>query len=199
MKNPSRFSRALFIFLLAGLTLSGAFGCGSEGVPLTVVVNGAGRVISKPQGIYCGPVCGSFFLAGTNVVLTASAFQGSSFTGWSGGGCSGTSTCTINLQQATTVTANFGGTPLSVSVTGIGSVGVHHPDVSDVVGGLRGASIEIARREKGDLIAIRGETRKETVDPRHGYPGERVGIAAIGIHQPNIHRRRNGRSIQRRI
>ena len=33
--------------------------------------------------------------------------RGSTFTGWSGGGCSGTGTCTVTVSAATTVTATF--------------------------------------------------------------------------------------------
>jgi len=32
---------------------------------------------------------------------------GSTFTGWSGGGCSGTGTCTVMIDAAKTVTATF--------------------------------------------------------------------------------------------
>jgi hypothetical protein len=41
------------------------------------------------------------------VTLTAGAATGSTFTGWSGGGCSGTGTCVVTLTAATTVTATF--------------------------------------------------------------------------------------------
>src|SRR5205085_989299 len=47
---------------------------------------------------------------GTSVTLTAAA-SGSTFTGWSGEGCSGTSTCTVRLRQARSVTATFTLTP----------------------------------------------------------------------------------------
>jgi hypothetical protein len=41
------------------------------------------------------------------VTLTAIANPGSSFAGWSGGGCSGTSTCTFTAGADTTVNAAF--------------------------------------------------------------------------------------------
>jgi Divergent InlB B-repeat domain len=67
------------------------------------------------------------FPNGTQVTLTASPSTGATFTGWSGGGCSGTGTCVITPTVDTTMTANFIGgqtttNTLSVSVTGSGTV-----------------------------------------------------------------------------
>ena len=41
------------------------------------------------------------------MTLTATAASGSTFAGWSGGGCSGTGPCTFNLAANTTVSASF--------------------------------------------------------------------------------------------
>jgi beta-lactam-binding protein with PASTA domain len=41
------------------------------------------------------------------VTLTAQPAAGSTFGGWSGGGCSGTGTCTVTTNADTTVTATF--------------------------------------------------------------------------------------------
>src|SRR5207249_3256882 len=48
---------------------------------------------------------------------------GSVFTGWSGGGCTGTGACTVTLTSATTITATFDRQTfiLTVSETGSGS------------------------------------------------------------------------------
>lgn len=73
----------------------------------TVAVTGTGTVNSNPAGINtCTTNCLAAFNKGTPVTLTAS---GAGFTGWSGGGCSGTGTCQMTLTTDTTVTANFGG------------------------------------------------------------------------------------------
>jgi hypothetical protein len=68
---------------------------------------GDGTVTSTPPGINCGSTCRADFTMGTNVTLTASADAGSTFTGWSGGGCSGTGPCTIPLNSDTTIGASF--------------------------------------------------------------------------------------------
>ena len=84
--------------------------------------SGSGTVTSSPMGITCGATCSASFASGTTVTLTARPAAGSAFTGWSGGGCSGTGTCAVTVSAATTVTATF--TPtfvLTVTPAGTGS------------------------------------------------------------------------------
>jgi PASTA domain/Divergent InlB B-repeat domain len=69
--------------------------------------SGSGGVTSSPAGIDCGSTCSGTFDQGTPVTLTATASAGSTFAGWSGGGCSGTGTCAVTLNSDTTVTATF--------------------------------------------------------------------------------------------
>jgi uncharacterized repeat protein (TIGR01451 family) len=59
---------------------------------------GSGTVTSSPTGINCPGTCSTSFKDGTMVTLTASADAGSTFAGWSDGGCSGTGTCTVTLN-----------------------------------------------------------------------------------------------------
>jgi uncharacterized repeat protein (TIGR01451 family) len=85
---------------------------------------GSGSVSSSPAGIACGVACSASFADGTMVTLTAAPAAGSTFTGWSGGGCSGTGTCSVTLDADTTVTATFAPNrhTLTVSKTGSGAV-----------------------------------------------------------------------------
>jgi hypothetical protein len=69
--------------------------------------SGSGTVTSSPAGINCGTACSAIYTAGTHVTLAASPAAGSGFTGWSGGGCAGTGTCTVTLNSDQTVTARF--------------------------------------------------------------------------------------------
>src|SRR5690349_24936818 len=62
---------------------------------------------SSPAGINCGATCSASFAEGTMVTLTATAAAGSTFTGWSGGGCSGTGTCSVSMGADQSVTARF--------------------------------------------------------------------------------------------
>ena len=70
--------------------------------------SGTGTVTSNPAGITCAPTCSKSFPAGTQVTLTETPATNSTFAGWSGGGCSGTtSTCTVTLSTSEQVTATF--------------------------------------------------------------------------------------------
>ena len=56
---------------------------------------GSGTVTSDPAGIDCGSTCSFDFSYNTDVTLTAVADSGSTFTGWSGAGCTGTGACEV--------------------------------------------------------------------------------------------------------
>ncbi|HEX4324122.1 MAG TPA: hypothetical protein VHZ77_05750, partial [Gaiellaceae bacterium] len=94
------------------------------GHTLTIAKNGTGTgsVTSSPAGLSCGATCVGSFATGASVTLTATAAAGSAFTGWSGGGCSGTGTCHVTVNADTKVTATFSPTmTLSVSKAGKGT------------------------------------------------------------------------------
>ncbi len=79
----------------------------SATLAITLNGTGTGTVTSTPAGITCGSDCTETVLAGTSVVLTATAASGSTFSGWSGGGCSGATACTLTLSTDTMLTATF--------------------------------------------------------------------------------------------
>jgi hypothetical protein len=117
------------VTLSAPTTVTATFSAASVPVTLTLTVQrsgtGSGTVTSSPGGINCGTTCTASFASGTSVTLSASAASGSTFAGWSGGGCSGTGTCTVTLTSATTVTALFdtpstGPVTLTVALGGFG-------------------------------------------------------------------------------
>jgi hypothetical protein len=81
----------------------------------------SGKVTSTPAGIDCGDDCSESYSSGTQVTLTATADQGATFLGWDGGGCSGTGTCTVTMDQPLVVAANFKGPDLNVHKAGSGS------------------------------------------------------------------------------
>jgi hypothetical protein len=101
---------------------------------------GSGTVTSSPTGINCGATCDALFDDGTQVTLTATPAAGSTFAGWSGGGCAGTGTCRVTLGGDTTVTAQFAqsrpavvtGAASSITQTGASIAGTVNPNGSNV-------------------------------------------------------------------
>ncbi len=93
---------------------------------LSVAVNtpASGTVSSTPSGINCSSNCSSSFINGDQVTLTASPAGDATFIGWSGGGCSGTGSCTVTMTGDMAVTALFSAAKIYVvpSSESLGSV-----------------------------------------------------------------------------
>lgn len=88
-------------------------------VSLTIVIAGnAGGTVWQPGGkLNCdafGGVCTASVPVG-RVFLMEQPELRATFVGWSGGGCSGTSSCTTELQADTSVTAMFEPEPIASS------------------------------------------------------------------------------------
>jgi hypothetical protein len=75
---------------------------------------GRGKVTSQPEGIVCGTDCDESYVSGTTVTLTATPQLGSLFNGWQGCDAANGKSCTVTVDRARSVTANFLGIPLSV-------------------------------------------------------------------------------------
>jgi hypothetical protein len=75
---------------------------------LTVAKAGTGSgYVGGAGGIDCGPTCSATLVQGSKMTLLAVADQGSTFAGWSGGGCSGTAMCLVTFTADTQITAAF--------------------------------------------------------------------------------------------
>jgi hypothetical protein len=74
---------------------------------LVILNPGPGQGTISGPGISCGNTCLAAYNSHTVVSLSATADPGSKFSGWSGGGCSGTGMCTVTMNANTTITANF--------------------------------------------------------------------------------------------
>jgi CARDB/Divergent InlB B-repeat domain len=110
---------------LSGSTTGSAPAPPSATPTLSITRGGSGTGTVTGSGISCGTDCSQTYTAGTRVTLTATAASGSTFGGWSGGGCTGTaSTCSVTLNASTSVTATFNsatGRTLQVNRSGNGS------------------------------------------------------------------------------
>jgi hypothetical protein len=91
--------------------------------PVSLALSGAGSVTSDVPGIECAAACTTQWDAGSSLTLTAQHAAGSRFVGWSGA-CHGRLPCTLSVGAPQAVTATFGPlrVPLSVRITGRGSV-----------------------------------------------------------------------------
>ena len=83
------------------------FGAATVTLTVSVVGSGSGSVVSTPAGISCPGTCSHAFTLGAGVSLTATPGSGSTFAGWSDGGCTGAGTCAPTTNADTTVTATF--------------------------------------------------------------------------------------------
>ncbi len=104
----------------------GAYEYRADNQSTLLVTSANGTVTSNPAGINCGSTCSENYGAETSVTLTASPNSGYTFTGWSGGGCSGTGACIVTMTEAKSVTANYGTTQHNLTITkpgtGVGTV-----------------------------------------------------------------------------
>ena len=82
---------------------------------------GSGSVTSSPAGIDCGATCSYNFTSNTLVTLTATPTPGSTFTGWSGAGCTGTGACQVTMDAAKSMTANFDLAEYTLTVNKVGN------------------------------------------------------------------------------
>ncbi len=76
-------------------------------VSLTFAGTGSGTVTSFPSGIQCNVNCSASFNSYFTVTLKPTPDQYMIFSGWSGGGCTGSDPCTMTLTGNTSVTATF--------------------------------------------------------------------------------------------
>ena len=93
--------------ITANTTITAAFALNDISMTVTKSGNGSGTVTSAPAGINCGVDCDQIYVANTMVTLTAAPAIGSTFTGWSGAGCTGTGACIVTMTTAVLVTATF--------------------------------------------------------------------------------------------
>ncbi len=102
---------------------------------VTSAGEGAGSVVSPSAPIACDSACSYRLEVGELVTLDAQPTSGSTFAGWSGGGCSGTGACQVTLNADTSVVANFASAPPVADGGGSGSGGGGAPPSSTLPGG----------------------------------------------------------------
>ncbi|MCF6250424.1 MAG: hypothetical protein L3J75_04020 [Methylococcaceae bacterium] len=81
----------------------------SDKLPVNINFSGSGSgiVSGNSNGINCHGSCDYNLTAGSLITLNVIPDPDSIFMGWSGGGCTGTGPCTVTINGATSVTADF--------------------------------------------------------------------------------------------
>lgn len=137
---------------------------------LTVTKAGAGSGTVSGSTISCGSTCSkSSISSGTSITLTATPATGSTFTGWSGGGCTGTGSCTVTILTNTTVTATFSSATQVLN----GSCGVLE---NTCLGGTLLDVTDTSTQKKWSCVGLNGGTTAScsvaiTTDPSNPQSG----------------------------
>jgi len=140
---------------------------------------GSGKVTSAPGGVNWPQNRGAAFSGGSQVTLTATPNTGSTFLGWSGGGCSGTGECTVTVNGRVNVQAQFtpslggggGGTTAPASITRVAVV-------KTKAGRVVRATLNV-RRRTGVAAQLRRNARVLVSKSQQLAPGTRVVKLAV--------------------
>src|SRR5207302_1545593 len=119
-------STSCTVTMSAARSVTATFNVQRFTLSVTPAGTGSGSVSSNDGAISCPGTCSASYTSGTTVILTATPAGGSTFGGWSGS-CAGSSTsCTVTMSGARSVTATFNVQRFTLSVnpagTGSGSV-----------------------------------------------------------------------------
>jgi hypothetical protein len=90
---------------------------------LNVVFAGTGGGYVQTQALACHTSCSGSYPPGTVLHLGAASNVDAKFLGWSGAGCSGTSSCQVTMNADTTVTVNFTAFPYCSNFAGYTATG----------------------------------------------------------------------------
>lgn len=148
--------------------------------PLTVTMAGGGSGTvageSVAGSVDCTSTCSTDLWRGEPLALTATPASGSTFRGWSEGGCSGTGTCAVTASSATSVTATFTHT--------INQTGPTTATVAD--GGTYTGHLAVTGASFRSHMC--GESRRNRRHRRVALWRDRHGVRACARHLPGVRR-----------
>ncbi len=124
---------------------------------------GSGTVIRTGGAINCGSTCTESLTPGSTVTLTASPTAGSTFTGWSGGTCTGTGSCAFTLNANTTVNAQF-----NLNSGGTTTTPLLQSNLSGTAGSTRNYSVIVPAGATNLVIQMSGGTGDADLYVKYG-------------------------------
>jgi hypothetical protein len=143
---------------------------------LAIEKTGSGTGTVTGREISCGTTCSGLFPQGTAIELTADPDTGSSFAGWSGGDCSGTTSCTLTMDAGRSVTAKFNKsftitatTDINGTITPLGPVTANQASDKTV-------TVSVIAVNQGSSLTFRIDP-----GPGHHVAGLRVDGTSVGI------------------
>jgi len=143
---------------------------------LTVSLVGWGTVTSSSGGITCGTSCSADYAAGASVILTADPGVGYTFTGWSGGPCSGIGTCAVTMSGTQTVTAIFTGNSRPTPLPGVTLTGGNQPVAVPFVTWTT-ATVAVAPSTTGNTFYVDGAHGDDTHSGSLTAPLKTIGAS----------------------
>ena len=95
------------VTVAATTTVGATFAVARDTLTVVPTGDGSGTITSSPPGLACPGPCTLTVDHGAQVTLTAAPAVGSTFVGWTGGGCAGTAACTLTVTDDLSVQAAF--------------------------------------------------------------------------------------------
>lgn len=129
-------------------------------ISVTKSGTGSGMVTSDAAGIACGEDCSNAYELGETIIFKAEPATGSTFTGWSGGGCSGIDACEVTVQGAATVTAGFAVIPSAKRTLTVTKGGSGSGSVASSSGGLACGSNCAVEFDEGSEVTLNASPEK---------------------------------------
>ncbi len=93
--------------IAAATTVGATFVVARDTITVVPTGDGSGTITSSPPGLACPGPCTLTVDHGAQVTLTAAPAVGSTFVGWTGGGCTGAGTCTTTVTDDLSIQAAF--------------------------------------------------------------------------------------------
>jgi microcystin-dependent protein len=161
----------------------------SDAFVVALTGNGRGSVRSNPSGISCSNDpgstsidCSETFRRGTALTLTAQPSEGSTFVGWSGGGCSGNApSCVTTIAGAAQVSAEF---RLRLETLSITKNGTGTGQVIASAGTLDCGSVCSAEYDFGTMLVLTAQPNPDSTF--NGWSGACTGsdpVCTVTISQ----------------